>query len=123
VDLHTPEAELRRLASDLLNRARRTVRGLDQARVVAARVCVRPLPADEQSIVGRLPGAEWLYVAVTHSGVTLAAHLSRLIAADLAPDAPGASSDPGALSAQLAAYRPDRFAGTAVRNTGPAPGR
>jgi glycine/D-amino acid oxidase-like deaminating enzyme len=78
VDLHTPENELRRLAGQLLERARRTVRGLDQARVVAAQVCARPLPADEQSIVGRLPGAEWLYVAVTHSGVTLAAHLSRL---------------------------------------------
>ena len=110
VDLHTPEAELRRLAGDLLDRARRTVRGLDQARVVAARVCVRPLPADEQSIVGRLPGAEWLYVAVTHSGVTLAAHLSRLIAAELAP---GAQLTPGA---GLAAYRPGRFAGTAVHS-------
>jgi len=128
VDLHTPEAELRRLASDLLNRARRTVRGLDQARVLAARVCVRPLPADEQSIVGRLPGAEWLYVAVTHSGVTLAAHLSRLIAADLTPGAPGTPLRPdaqltvGGPDAGLAAYRPDRFAGTAVRNSGPLPG-
>jgi glycine/D-amino acid oxidase-like deaminating enzyme len=104
VDLHTPEAELNRLASQLFERARRTVRGLDEARVVAAQMCVRPLPADEQSIVGPLPGAEWLYVAVTHSGVTLAAHLSRLIAADLASGAP---------DAELAAYRPDRFAGTA----------
>jgi glycine/D-amino acid oxidase-like deaminating enzyme len=114
VDLHTPEAELRRLAGELLERARRTVRGLDEARVVAARVCVRPLPADEQSIVGRLPGAGWLYVAVTHSGVTLAAHLSRLIAAELAT---------GVASTELAPYRPDRFAGTAVHITGPATGR
>jgi D-hydroxyproline dehydrogenase subunit beta len=114
VDLHTPETQLRRLAGQLLERASRTVSGLDEARVVAAQVCVRPLPADEQSIVGRLPGAEWLYVAVTHSGVTLAAHLSRLIAAELATGAP---------SAGLAAYRPDRFAGTAVSSTGPATGR
>ncbi len=114
VDLHTAETELRRLAGLLLERARRTVRGLDQARVVAAQVCVRPLPADEQSIVGRLPGAEWLYVAVTHSGVTLAAHLSRLIAAELAAAVP---------AAELAAYRPDRFAGTAVHITGLATGR
>jgi glycine/D-amino acid oxidase-like deaminating enzyme len=116
VDLHTPETELRRLGGDLLNRARRTVRGLDQARVVAAWVCVRPLPADEQSIVGRLPGAEWLYVAVTHSGVTLAAHLSRLIAAELAPGAPGTQLASGAPAAELAAYRPDRFAGTAAHS-------
>jgi glycine/D-amino acid oxidase-like deaminating enzyme len=118
VDLHTPEAELRGLAAELLHRARRTVRGLDQARIVTYRVCVRPLPADDQSIVGRLPGAGWLYVAVTHSGVTLAAHLSRLIAAELAT---------GAASAELAPYRPDRFAGTAVpitgHITGPATGR
>ena len=72
------------------------------------------MPADGQSIVGRLPGAEWLYVAVTHSGVTLAAHLSRLIAAELATGAP---------SAELAPYRPGRFAGTAVHITGPATGR
>jgi glycine/D-amino acid oxidase-like deaminating enzyme len=132
VDLHTPEAELNRLTSELLQRARRTVRGLDEARVAAAQVCVRPLPADEQSIVGRLPGAEWLYVAVTHSGVTLAAHLSRLIAADLAPGAsdaqltagaPDAQPTAGAPSAELAAYRPGRFAGTAVQITGPATGR
>jgi glycine/D-amino acid oxidase-like deaminating enzyme len=138
VDLHTPEAELNRMASELLNRARRTVRGLDEARVVAAQVCARPLPVDEQSIVGRLPGAEWLYVAVTHSGVTLAAHLSRLIAADLAPGASDAQLTPGtqlsagapdapvtagAPSAELAAYRPDRFAGTAAHITGPATGR
>jgi D-hydroxyproline dehydrogenase subunit beta len=143
-DLHTPEADLRRLAGELLDRARHTVRGLDQARIVTIKVCVRPLPADEQSIVGRLPGAEWLYVAVTHSGVTLAAHLSRLIAAELAPgpeapapDVPGqealgpevlgpkapgtAALDPESAAATAAAaltpYRPARFAGKATSTT------
>ena len=100
VDLHTPEPDLRRWARELLGRARRTVRGLDHATVIDYQVCVRPMPVDEQSIVGRLPGAEWLYVAVTHSGVTLAAHLSRLIAADLATGTP---------AAELAPYRPSRF--------------
>jgi len=51
-------------------------RGLDDARVVELKVCARPLPLDGQSIVGRLPGVQGIYVAVTHSGVTLAAHLS-----------------------------------------------
>ena len=100
VDLHTPEPELRRWAAELLRRARRTVRGLDDARVVEFKVCVRPLPVDEQSIVGRLPGAPGIYVAVTHSGVTLAAHLSRLIAADLTTGTP---------PAELAPYSPARF--------------
>jgi len=104
-DLHTPDPELRGMATELLDRARRTVHGLDHATVVDYKVCVRPLPADSQSIVGRLPGAGWLYVAVTHSGVTLAAHLSRLIAGDLtAGDLTAAD-----LTAELAPYRPDRF--------------
>jgi glycine/D-amino acid oxidase-like deaminating enzyme len=100
VDLHTPEPELRRWADELLRRARRTVRGLDDARVVELKVCARPLPADGQSIVGRLPGAPGIYVAVTHSGVTLAAHLSRLIVTDLTTGTPPAPLTP---------YTPARF--------------
>ena len=103
VDLHTPQADLRRWADELLRRARRTVRGLDDARVVQHQVCVRPMPADGQSIVGRLPGAANFYIAVTHSGVTLAAHLSRLIAAELLTGTP---------PAELAPYRPGRFGGS-----------
>jgi D-hydroxyproline dehydrogenase subunit beta len=101
VDLHTPDSELRRWAGELLTRARRTVRGLDHAEVAEYQVCVRPMPSDGQSVVGRLPGADHLYVAVTHSGVTLAAHLSRLIAAELTTGEP---------RAELAPYRPGRFA-------------
>jgi glycine/D-amino acid oxidase-like deaminating enzyme len=106
VDLHTPDPELRRWAAELLRRARRTVRGLDDARVVAYQVCVRPLPPDGQSIVGRLRGIPGLYVAVTHSGVTLAAHLSRLITADLTT---------GTTPAPLAPYTPARFTPEAFR--------
>jgi glycine/D-amino acid oxidase-like deaminating enzyme len=59
------------------------------------------MPADGQSIVGWLPGVRGLYVAVTHSGVTLGAHLARLITAELVTGAP---------ADELAPYRPDRFA-------------
>src|SRR5215831_9953886 len=100
VDLHTPDADLRRWAEELLRRARRVVNGLDGASVAGYRVCVRPMPADGRSIVGPLPGAGGLYVAVTHSGVTLAAHLAQLITDELAG---------GAAPAELAPYRPDRF--------------
>jgi glycine/D-amino acid oxidase-like deaminating enzyme len=113
VDLHTPEPELRHWAAELLRRARRTVRGLDDARVVVYRVCVRPLPPDGQSIVGRLPGAPGIYVAVTHSGVTLAAHLSRLIAADLTTGTPPAALSP---------YTPARFTPTPLDPTPLDPG-
>ena len=102
VDLHTPGPELRRWADELLRRARLVVRGLEDAAVVGYRVCVRPMPADGQSIVGPLPGAAGLYVAVTHSGVTLAAHLAELITAELVS---------GVAAAELAPYRPGRFTG------------
>ena len=100
VDLHTPGTELRRWAEELLRRARLAVRGLNDACVVGYRVCVRPMPADGLSIVGWLPGVGGLYVAVTHSGVTLGAHLARLITAELVS---------GTAVAEIAPYRPDRF--------------
>jgi glycine/D-amino acid oxidase-like deaminating enzyme len=100
VDLHTPAADLRRWADELLARARGVVRGLQHASVTGYRVCVRPMPADGQPIVGWLPGADGLYVAVTHSGVTLAAHLAQLISAEL-------TGSPA--TAELAPYRPHRF--------------
>jgi D-hydroxyproline dehydrogenase subunit beta len=106
VDLHTPDAVLRRWAGELLRRAQRTVLGLDQARVVGYQVCVRPMPVDHQSIVGRIPAdpstpsAPGLYVAVTHSAVTLAAHLANLITVDLSQESPSPSLIP---------YRPTRF--------------
>jgi glycine/D-amino acid oxidase-like deaminating enzyme len=100
VDLHTPGAELRRWAAELLGRARRVTRGLDQAAVTTYQVCVRPMPADGQSIVGWLPGPRGVYLAVTHSGVTLAAQLAGLITTELVT---GTAPD------ELQPYRPSRF--------------
>ena len=100
VDLHTPGPELRGWAAELLARARRVIPGLAQAQVAGYRVCVRPMPADGQSIVGWLPGTAGLYLAVTHSGVTLGAHLARLITEELRTGTP---------PAELAPYRPSRF--------------
>jgi glycine/D-amino acid oxidase-like deaminating enzyme len=100
VDLHTPGAELRRWAAELLRRARQVTGGLDGADIAGYQVCVRPMPADGQSIVGWLPGPRGVYLAVTHSGVTLAAHLAQLITGELV-----SGTAPGALRP----YRPGRF--------------
>lgn len=105
VDLHTPESELRRLSAELLRRAQRAVRGLDDARVVEYKVCVRPMPLDGHPIIGRLPATPAVYIAVTHSGVTLAAHLAKLITADLTTPTP---------PAVLAPYGPARFLETSA---------
>jgi glycine/D-amino acid oxidase-like deaminating enzyme len=99
-DLHTGEPALGDLASELLRRAQRVTGGLDSAEVTGYRVCVRPMPADGQSIVGWLPGTGGLYVAVTHSGVTLGAHLAELMTRELTTGAP---------EAELGPYRPGRF--------------
>jgi glycine/D-amino acid oxidase-like deaminating enzyme len=61
----------------------------------------RPLPADGFPIVGAAPGVEGLYLAVTHSGITLAPALGHFAAAELL----GAARDP-----LLAPYHPARFA-------------
>jgi glycine/D-amino acid oxidase-like deaminating enzyme len=63
------------------------------------------MPVDGHPIVGWLPGATSLYVAVTHSGVTLAAHLAQLITTELLSGRP---------VAELTPYRPGRFTGTAA---------
>jgi D-hydroxyproline dehydrogenase subunit beta len=99
-DLHTGEPALGDLASELLRRAQRVTGGLDCAEVTGYRVCVRPMPADGQSIVGWLPSTGGLYVAVTHSGVTLGAHLAELMTSELMA---------GVATPELAPYRPDRF--------------
>ena len=70
--------------------------------LAAARIGVRPMPADDVSIVGALPGYANAYVVATHSGVTLGPLLGRLIAEEIATGQP---------TAQTAPFRPDRFGG------------
>lgn len=78
----SPEGQ-RRAARLLLGRAAEAVPGfagaelLDQCRLA---IGVRPYPADGVSLAGPLPGAQGLYVAATHSGITLAPALGRLLA-------------------------------------------
>jgi glycine/D-amino acid oxidase-like deaminating enzyme len=66
----------------------------------------RAMPADRLPIVGPLPWLDPLYLAVTHSGVTLAPVLGRLIAREVAE---------GAADGLLAPFRPGRFAERTTR--------
>jgi glycine/D-amino acid oxidase-like deaminating enzyme len=66
----------------------------------------RAMPADGLPIVGPLPWLEGLYVAVSHSGVTLAPVLGRLVATEVAEGVP---------DGLLAPFRPGRFAERATR--------
>lgn len=67
---------------------------------LTARVCVRPVPADGFPIVGSLPVTEGVYVAVTHSGITLGPLLAHLLLQEILTGQP---------SSLLAPYHPHRF--------------
>jgi glycine/D-amino acid oxidase-like deaminating enzyme len=66
----------------------------------------RAMPADRLPIVGPVPWLDSLYLAVTHSGVTVAPALGRLVAQEVA------AGEPDGL---LAPFRPGRFAERATR--------
>ena len=66
----------------------------------------RAMPADRLPIVGPLPWLEALYLVVSHSGVTLAPVLGRLVAAEVAEQT---------ADGLLATFRPSRFAERATR--------
>ena len=81
----------------LLDRARLLAPALADAHIESARVGTRPMPVDGLPIVG--PLAPGLYVAVTHSGMTLGLLLGELVAGELLGGQP---------DARLAPYRPKR---------------
>ncbi len=59
------------------------------------------MPADHQTIAGRIPGLSNAWVIATHSGVTLGPLLGRLIADEIIGGTP---------SSMLGPFRPERFA-------------
>jgi glycine/D-amino acid oxidase-like deaminating enzyme len=60
----------------------------------------RPLPEDDYPIVGFVPGSSDVYIAVMHSGVTLAPIMGRMISREIFNDVSVESLKP---------YRPERF--------------
>lgn len=74
--------------------------GTAGAELLDARVGVRPMPVDGSPVIGPVPGAPGAYLAVMHSGVTLAATVGRLVAAEVAE---------GLGAEELQRLRPSRF--------------
>jgi glycine/D-amino acid oxidase-like deaminating enzyme len=92
----------------LLTRAASFLPGLAQAHVETMKIGVRPMPQDEHPIVGPIPGIPGFYVAVTHSGVTLAPLIGQLVAEEVTTGHP---------SPLLAEYRVERFGALAAMPT------
>lgn len=68
--------------------------------LVSVRLGARPMPADGLPITGPVPGVGGVYIAVMHSGVTLAPTAGRLIASEIVD---------GVEAPELAGLRPARF--------------
>ena len=71
------------------------------ARECTTTIGVRPVPADDRTIAGPVPGVTGLYVLATHSGITLGPWLGKLVADELTS---------GTMPPELSPFRFDRFA-------------
>ncbi len=82
----SPE-NLRRIGQELLGHVQHFVPGLAAEAVIdqsALDIGIRPYPEDGKTIAGALPGANGLFVVATHSGITLAPALGKLMAQTIA---------------------------------------
>lgn len=100
VDAATPPSLAQPGCVELLRRAVQVMPTIDGVPLEAARVGVRPIPADGLSAVGPIPGVDGAYAVVTHSGATLCLALGRMVAAEIAG---------GAEVPELQPFRPARF--------------
>ena len=89
-------------ADDLLSRAAQYLPGLGEANAIPVPVGWRPMPLDGYPTLGYTAETPNLYLALTHSGVTLAPVISQLAALEICENVRA--------DAVLAPYRPERFA-------------
>jgi glycine/D-amino acid oxidase-like deaminating enzyme len=87
-------------ARDLMRRARQLLPSIGEVEAEAVRIAIRPIPGDGLSAIGPMPRISGYYVAVTHSGVTLAPFLGAAVADEIVGGRP---------RAELAPFRPARF--------------
>lgn len=109
--VNTQDFDLRQITADriiaaadspeqTLTAIRSTFSGTESVELLSAQVGARPMPADGEPIIGPIPEAPGLYLAVMHAAVTLAPAAGRLIARELAD---------GTIEPTLAGCRPNRF--------------
>jgi glycine/D-amino acid oxidase-like deaminating enzyme len=87
-------------AGDMMLRRLTATFDAQDVTLVSVRLGTRPMPADGLPIIGPVPHAGGAYIAVMHSGITLAPTAGRLIASEIVD---------GVEAKQLAGLRPARF--------------
>jgi glycine/D-amino acid oxidase-like deaminating enzyme len=75
--------DLNRTGHELLGRLTATFAGTAGIDLVSVRLAARPMPSDGLPVIGPLPGVAGVYVAVMHSGVTLAPVAAGFIATEV----------------------------------------
>lgn len=107
---HAPAPPTGAIAHEILSRLRGLFENTASARIEQLSVGQRSRPADGLPAVGFLTRRQRVYVAATHSGITLGPLLGRLIAEELVQ---------GHRSALLADYAPDRLVNQQVAGFAP----
>ncbi len=92
--------DLHATGTQVLATVRETFTGTETVGLRSSRIGVRPMPVDGAPVVGPLPGVRGVYLAVMHSGVTLAPVVGRLVAQEVLT---------GEQASQLRGCRPTRF--------------
>lgn len=87
-------------ASHLIEAVRKVLPTVQPQDMESIRTVVRPIPSDNLTCSGWIPGVEGYYVAVTHSGVSIAPHLGKAVAQEVVH---------GQVHESLRDFRPDRF--------------
>ncbi|NJO38350.1 MAG: FAD-binding oxidoreductase, partial [Rhizobiales bacterium] len=93
------------IAEQMLAEARRHLPEVDLV-IEHVTIGLRPIPKDGMPVVGRAEGLDGLYVAVMHSGITLAPIVGRMAAEEMLD---------GIRFETLAPYRLSRFADTGTK--------
>ncbi len=103
-DGESTDEDLQRAGERMRDRLAATFDGAGDVELVGAAVGLRPMPHDGAPVIGPVPGASGVYLAVMHAGVTLAPVVGRLVATEVVQ---GREVD------ELGPLRPARFTGGA----------
>ena len=87
------------LAKEYIGRLQEILANTSDARIEEIQVAQRAIPRDGLSIIGAPMDKPWLYLAATHSGVTLAPFLGERVAAEIF----------GEVEPLFESFRPDRL--------------
>ena len=95
-----PSGDVPALAETVIARIRQKLRGQPDVQLAEVKLGERPVPLDGLPVVGAVPGAPRIFMAVMHSGVTLGPLVGQLLAEEILH---------GRSSPLLSSFRPARF--------------